>query len=162
MNQTIKIDSTFTVQNIKVRVEGSKVENTQQPAIDLKLKGSVHAEVLAPLLGCDAAAPVQFWLNGTDGRLPAFPHMTDVKSSVGFDNCNIVVNGRRKFQAAKVDNFVFRIRDEGVVDLAFRLALVGLKDESSGYLCSLFHDSVDIEIESAQTELFDTEVGDDG
>ena len=158
---TIKFNGVFTVENIKVRVEGSKVENTQQPAIDLKLAGTVAPDILPALLCTDAETVKLFWAKSTDGRIPAFPHMRDVKTGAQFDDCMLAIEPGHRFKSVRLDQFVFRVQDEHLIDVKFRAALVGLSDESSGFLCSLFHDKIDLRVESAQMDLLDVSTNDE-
>jgi len=154
---TINFETSAEIANIKVRVEGSKVENTQKPAIDLTMTGNVSADVLPALLGCSPAEARDFWHhNGIPDapHMERYPNIRLIHSSAVFENCAVKF-GNARFQAAKMSAVSFKFEGEMVLDLHFKITLAGLSNESSGLLCSLFHDSINFHIESAQDDLLD-------
>lgn len=156
---SIKFKTTATVSNVNVRLEGSKSEGTQVPALDLKMAATVPGNVLASLLGCDVDQAQIFWLQSTDGRIPAFPHLGEIRSHATFENCNVKI-GPRKFRAVKLRGVVATAADEHYLEIVFTLSLAGMSDAASGFLCSLFHESIALEVESAQVDAFDDNGGD--
>jgi len=150
---TINFKCSARVENVHVRHEGSKSEGTQVPAIDLKLSANMPGGVLAAILGATPASVRHFWLDG-DNRIPAFPHLAEMKSTAVFENCNVTI-GKAAFRSAKVRNFVFTIDEQDHIALTFSIAFADLSDKSSGLLCRLFHEQIALVVESAQLDAFE-------
>ena len=154
--KNIKFDCHAEVANIKVRTEGSKVENTQRPAIDLTMVAHVAADILPALLGCDDADAALLFAEPTDEHqnYKRYPLLNIMRSGAVFDNC-IAEFDSIKFQAVKLTGISFALMADRVLDLHFKVSLAGLSDKSSGFLCGLFHETINFRIESAQSDLVD-------
>ena len=155
----IKIKTGATVSNVLVRNEGSKADDSQVPAIYLKLACTIAGDELAPILGTTPPALSHFWLDN-EGRIPAYPHLGAVECRAIFENCNVTLS-RRKFIGCKVHKFMATFAEQQTANVVFTITFRDPADDLAGFLCRQYHAQVPITIESAQVDAFG-EGDDDG
>ena len=151
---TIQFKSAMKIIGITPRLQGSKSEDSQVRALDLKMHGHVKGDFLAALLYSDAESVADFWTESTDGILPAYRNLGACKSTTTFDNCNFSLD-KLKFQAAQARAFNFKVEPDHSLEITFTVRLFDLSDATVGALLKQYQEVVAIDIESAQIDFIE-------
>ena len=152
-NETIAFNCKAQVKTIAVGRERED-DDSYHSIVHVKLVGAVPGELLPKLLG--ALEVPDFWVKSTDGIIPAYPKLREIKSGATFGNVSAKIK-TKKFTGARLGTISFKFDNDRQIAMTFKLSFPGLTDGGVGYLCQLFHDEIAVEVQSHQIDGFEGE-----
>ena len=155
---TIHLQFKPRVKKVDLAFDRATSDDQRNRAIDVTLTGQAPGMILSALFACSEALAHDFW---NEGDRPALAAAGLMKSSATFSDCQVKFE-KSKYSHVKLRNFSFTLGENRSVDITFIARFINLDEASVGHICGLFDELVDVSIESAQMDAFDSKhEGDD-